>query len=925
MNKNIQPLLAVSMLLLTANFCLGANDLVLVGFGHGPLSGAPKFAELYALNDIPDLSVYGLGSANNGGGSDGQEWAFPAGAVTAGTTIYVSNDTVAFTQFMGFSAHFEDGGAALNFNGDDAMELFENGIVIDVFGDINVDGTGTSWEYTLGWVKRKNGTGPDGTTFMESNWTYSGVDALSGQTTNATSPNPYPAGPYQSGGGSVTKGLVLVGLIYANADVKVTEYYVVNDIPDLSVFGLGCANNGGGTDGQEWTFPAMSASAGDRIFVARDSAAFASYFGFEATFYDPSGAAHNFNGDDAFEVFENGQAIDIYGLIDVDGTGEPWEYSNTWAQRKCATGPDDSTFVLDNWTVATPDVLSGTATNIEAPEPYPVGAYLPTPCGGGTVDSMNVVITEIMYNSPGTDLEYLEIYNNTNDAIDLTGYRIANAFDFTFPSYVLGAGQYVLISDDSLTFENFWGMPAFQWGSGSLNNSGEAITLLDANGMVQDSVNFGDTAPWPTTPDGRGPSLALCDPDADNNDGSNWQRAVTSSGKLVDGREVFGNPGEGAACVDVPIIAIQAAEAIVGEQDGTVTVQFYIGNPNSSETSVEVALLSGGSAGAGDFTFVPATVVFPAGTDTAQTITLEIIDDAIQEPEESFTLQIINPTNGAIITNDTMRFSIIDNDAPLTNALKIIGLVHGPYAGVPKAVELYTTADIPNLSLFGLGCANNGGGSDGQEYTFPPVSLDEGTCFFVTNDTVGFLQFFGFRADFQDDGAANNFNGDDAYEIFENGEVIDVFGDINADGTGTDWEYTLGWVHRKPGTGPDGSTFVLDNWEYSGIDVFTDSLDNATAPVPYPVGQCTMVSTEELGKGEQILVYPNPTSDYLQVESEVLIEKITVFNRLGQVSFSEADPDYRFSLDFSQMADGIYLLQLVSGSKTWVQKVVVNR
>ncbi|MCB0547977.1 MAG: T9SS type A sorting domain-containing protein, partial [Phaeodactylibacter sp.] len=60
-------------------------------------------------------------------------------------------------------------------------------------------------------------------------------------------------------------------------------------------------------------------------------------------------------------------------------------------------------------------------------------------------------------------------------------------------------------------------------------------------------------------------------------------------------------------------------------------------------------------------------------------------------------------------------------------------------------------------------------------------------------------------------------------------------------------------------------------------------------------------------------------------ESEVLIEKITVFNRLGQVSFSEADPDYRFSLDFSQMADGIYLLQLVSGSKTWVQKVVVNR
>ena len=913
------------MLLLAANFGLANNDLLFVGFGHGPLSGAPKFAELYVINDIPDLSVYGLGCANNGGGTDGQEWTFPAGAAAAGTTIYVSNDTAAFTQFMGFSAQYEDGGAALNFNGDDAMELFENGIVIDVFGDINVDGTGTSWEYTLGWVKRKNGAGPDGATFMESNWTYSGLNVFDAQTTNATSPTPYPIDPYQSGGANVTNSLVLVGLIYASADVKVTEYYVLNDIPDLSVYGLGCANNGGGTDGQEWAFPAVAASSGDRIFVARDSAAFTDYFGFDANFYDPAGAAHNFNGDDAFEVFENGQVIDIFGLVDVDGTGEPWEYTTAWAQRKCATGPDDSTFVQDNWTVATLNILDGTATNMEAAEPYPVDTYLPTPCGGGPVDNMNVVITEIMYNSPGTDLEYLELYNNTNEAIDLTGYSISNAFEFTFPNYVLEAGQYVLISDDSITFESFWGLPAFQWVSGSLNNSGEAVTLLDANGMVQDSVNFGDTAPWPTTPDGRGPSLVLCDPDADNNDGLNWQRAITSSGKLVDGREVFGNPGEAAACVNVPIIAIQAAEAIVGEQDGSVTVQFYIDNPNASETTVEVALLSGGSADAGDFTFVPTTLTFPAGTDTAQTITIAIIDDTVQEPEENFTLQIGNPTNGAIIANDTMRFSIIDNDAPLTNALKIIGIVHGPYAGVPKAVELYTTADIPNLSLFGLGCPNNGGGSDGQEYTFPPVSLDEGTCFFVTNDTVGFLQFFGFEADFQDDGAANNFNGDDAYEVFENGEVIDVFGDINVDGTGTPWEYTLGWVHRKPGTGPDGSTFVLENWTFSGLNVFTDTLDNASSPVPYPVGQCTVSSTQELDGGRQVLLYPNPTNDYLQVESAVLIDRATVFNRLGQAAFAVERPGYHFSLNFSQMPGGVYLLQFVSGEHSWVQKVVVNR
>jgi hypothetical protein len=43
----------------------------------------------------------------------------------------------------------------------------------------------------------------------------------------------------------------------------------VNDIANLSLYGIGVANNGGGTDGQEYTFPAVSVSAGDNIMVAR--------------------------------------------------------------------------------------------------------------------------------------------------------------------------------------------------------------------------------------------------------------------------------------------------------------------------------------------------------------------------------------------------------------------------------------------------------------------------------------------------------------------------------------------------------------------------------------------------------------------------------------------------------------------------------
>ena len=56
-----------------------AQDLVITGVVDGPLTGGtPKAIEFCALNDIPDLSAYGFGSANNGGGSDGEEFTFPA-------------------------------------------------------------------------------------------------------------------------------------------------------------------------------------------------------------------------------------------------------------------------------------------------------------------------------------------------------------------------------------------------------------------------------------------------------------------------------------------------------------------------------------------------------------------------------------------------------------------------------------------------------------------------------------------------------------------------------------------------------------------------------------------------------------------------------------------------------------------------------
>ncbi|NEQ45428.1 MAG: hypothetical protein F6K00_18570 [Leptolyngbya sp. SIOISBB] len=172
-------------------------SLIITGVIDGPLAGGtPKAIELFALADIPDLSIYGVGSASNGGGTDGQEFTL-SGLASAGDFIYISFEATQFQNFLGFAPTFTSA-TAPNINGNDAIELFQNSTVIDVFGDINTDGSGEPWEYMDGWAYRRGNTTPDGTTFNLANWTFSSPSALTGETTNFGAATPFPTGVFNS-------------------------------------------------------------------------------------------------------------------------------------------------------------------------------------------------------------------------------------------------------------------------------------------------------------------------------------------------------------------------------------------------------------------------------------------------------------------------------------------------------------------------------------------------------------------------------------------------------------------------------------------------------------------------------------------------------------------------------------------------------
>lgn len=167
----------------------------------------------------------------------------------------------------------------------------------------------------------------------------------------------------------------------------------------------------------------------------------------------------------------------------------------------------------------------------------------------------NIVISEIMYNSPetGTDtLEFIELYN-AGSTLNMQGFAFTSGVDFVFPSVSFPTNSYLLVAYRASAIQNTFGKTALQWTSGGLNNSGETITLKDNYGAIIDEVTYADSAPWDTAADGYGPSLTLCDLTSNNSLAINWKASTEFAAVNAAGDSIFATPLGG--CVNPPAIA----------------------------------------------------------------------------------------------------------------------------------------------------------------------------------------------------------------------------------------------------------------------------------------------------------------------------------------------------------------------------------
>jgi hypothetical protein len=166
-----------------------------------------------------------------------------------------------------------------------------------------------------------------------------------------------------------------------------------------------------------------------------------------------------------------------------------------------------------------------------------------------------IVISEIQYHPSGSASEFIELHNSGQSPVDLGGWQFTNGITFTFaPGTTIQPGSFLLVvPSEPALFRQSYNIPASVTivgpYEGDLANDGDVVELsrpavLDAGQtgpaplLVVDRVTYGTRSPWPTAPDGTGPSLARAGQALYGDDVANW---------VADDGTAAGSPGTGTS------------------------------------------------------------------------------------------------------------------------------------------------------------------------------------------------------------------------------------------------------------------------------------------------------------------------------------------------------------------------------------------
>lgn len=201
----------------------------------------------------------------------------------------------------------------------------------------------------------------------------------------------------------------------------------------------------------------------------------------------------------------------------------------------------------------------------------------------------NLVISELFYHPAGESeiTEYIELMNIADEAVSLVGVVFNGGINFAFANdAVLEAGERLLLVANLEGFVAVFGddLPVAGVYTGRLDNGGENLSLVAADGSPIRNFNYDDRAPWPVPADGDGYSLTLIAPSAspDSGEAMNWRSSLA----------LGGSPGGSDAVAFEGSTADELLEYALEDPLGGITVSIRSLEDNGSFDNYLVATVS---------------------------------------------------------------------------------------------------------------------------------------------------------------------------------------------------------------------------------------------------------------------------------------------------------------------------------------------
>ncbi|HQI39668.1 MAG: hypothetical protein B6D44_01275 [Ignavibacteriales bacterium UTCHB2] len=295
----------------------------------------------------------------------------------------------------------------------------------------------------------------------------------------------------------------------------------------------------------------------------------------------------------------------------------------------------------------------------------------------------DIVINEIMYAPATGEPEWIELYNKTNQQINLKNWKLSDAtstITITATDRFIDPKSFIVITKDS-SILNFYNVPSpiIKANIPSLNNTGDAVVIKDDRGVMIDSVYY--LPGWGGNTGGK--SLERKSADGLSNDPTNWATSVslnkatpgdfnsiTQKDYDIEVTDIIFNP-------NFPLlgdnISLSASVKNIGKNNAVFSIELFEDSDLDSIPDLFIEIISNISLSENDSSVYQFNYVIN-NLQTKRAFFVKAIFDSDQDTTNNFKYKTIEPgfPNQSIVVNEIM---------------------FAPLGGEPEWIELFNNTE----------------------------------------------------------------------------------------------------------------------------------------------------------------------------------------------------------------------------------------